>query len=177
MSLTVRQVAQISSKFKEQLDAYQADLDNNDAIAERLKDMFSSTSPQLDALSVSVRERQKDLSIIESMHSLSSDQLAKIQKENRFVDDLAVQASRYCESLVSSNSYAKVMVVPSVLSEQNIGHLETRAKDLDRSVSLTNDMILRLSDSNSQSSFNDAVDDLTDALFKKDQSNPLPALQ
>ena len=171
MSLTVRQVSQVSPAFKQQLDQFQTELDNNDAIAERLKDIFKTTSPQLDSLSSALRERSTDLAHITAMSDLSQKQTKKLSSEGRFIDDQTIQASRLCESLTSSssgyNTFAKVTIVPSHLTELNTRHLEHRTDELERSVKTATDVMEKLGGATSNSSWSAAVDDLSDRVVRK----------
>ena len=171
MSLTVRQVSQVSAAFKQQLDQFQQELDNNDAVADRLKDMFKTSSPQLDALAQALRERTNDLAQIEAMSELSNKQVKKLSAEGRFIDDQTIQASRLCESLTSSssgyNSFAKVTIVPSHLTELNTRQLEHRTEELERSANTASEVIEKLSSATSTSAWSSAVDDLSSRVVKK----------
>ena len=171
MSLTVRQVSQVSAAFKQQLDQFQQELDNNDAVADRLKDMFKTSSPQLDSLSHALRERSSDLAQIEAMSELSNKQVKKLSAEGRFIDDQTIQASRLCESLTSSsagyNTFAKVTIVPSHLTELNTRQLEHRTEELERSTNTAAEVIEKLAAANSTTAWSSAVDDLSSRVVKK----------
>ena len=176
MSLTVRQAAQVSPAFKQQLDQVQSELDNNDAIADRLKELFKTTSPQLDSVSVALRERTTDLAQIEAMSDLSLKQAKKLASETRLVDDQTINASRLCESLTSStggyNTFAKVTIVPSHLTEINTRHLEHRVEELERTTAIASDAIGKLSSATNASAWNATVDDLSSRVIKT--TKPLP---
>lgn len=136
MSLTVRQISQISPAFKQQLDTVQSELDNNDAIADRLKELFKSSNPQIEALSTSITERQDDLKHIRGMCNVARKKLDELNKTGQALDQQTFAASRLSESINSTTSFSKVAIVPSTLSDNTTKLLEERTGELERSITI-----------------------------------------
>ncbi len=167
MSLTVRQASQVSAQFKQQLDAFQTELDNNDSCIERLRELFKTCSPQMDALSNSLSERQSELKQIRGMCETTTEQLSKISQANRFVDEQTVQSSRLYEALASSTGLNKVTIVPSFLTENNGRNIEGRAIELDQRVSLASELVGRLNAAAGQNTWDASLEEISSLVNRK----------
>jgi hypothetical protein len=111
MSITIKQIGQVSAQLKTQIEQFQQNLDQNDVFISQLKEhvcnyiffspidsQFTESNIQLDSLSGSIESREHDSERIRDALSFADISVNSLQQSTSVLDNDAMQGSRLWET-------------------------------------------------------------------------------